>query len=192
MVFVHIDSPEPVTLELAVGDKGGRAMCEAPCDMAVPLEASYRITGKVRASRAFTIAARPNDRVLLTIDPASKGGFAGGVVMVSLGGVSMALGGLTYLVSAIIYEGTSHRTGSGGKTVGLVMVGLGVGAIAGGITMMVVNGSTGVDQASAPSPAAPAPAPAALRLREPTSERELTAEAASLPPAFVVPVTFRF
>ena len=188
MVLVHIDSPDPVRLESVLG-KNNRFVCDSPCDVAVPLQGTYRISGGVRPSRQFNFNARPGDRVVLSVDPASKGGFAGGIVMVSLGSVSLLVGSLVYLVAAVVSDVSHGRDGSGGKTVGLVMLGVGVAGLAGGITLMVVNKSSDVDQSSAPGAAGASPAHA-RRFIDPSPFTDVAAS--SLPTPFIAPVTFRF
>lgn len=189
MVVVHIDSPEPVRLESVLG-RNNRFVCDSPCDVPVPLQGTYRITGGMRPSKQFNFNAKAGDRVVLSVDPASKGGFAGGIVLVSLGGVSLVIGSLVYLVAAVVSDVSNGRTGGGAKTVGGVMMLGGAASIVGGVVLMVMNKSSDVDHASAPSTATPAPAQAHRFMDELSPVRDHAA--AALPTPFIAPVTFRF
>lgn len=186
-VIVHIESPEPVKLE-AMRGRQATLVCESPCDIAVPIDSFYRIGGSIRASKQFKIAANPGERVVLHVDPTSKGGFVGGVILVSLGGVSLLIGSLVYLVSAAIDSLDNGRDADGGKTAGLVMMGLGAGGIGGGIALIVANGSSKVEQQRAGAPAASAE----LKVRRPEAAPARDPWTASIPAPVTFPFTVRF
>jgi hypothetical protein len=89
MVVVHLDSPQPVTLEGRSGDDDDwEVMCTAPCDRPVPTTFVYRITGSgVRTSRTFHVDA--GSRVTLQVDPSSSAGHAGAIVITVVGSVGL-------------------------------------------------------------------------------------------------------
>ena len=178
--LVHIEAPEPVQLELVQG-REGRIVCTSPCDIALPLDGAYRVTGSMRASKTFALAARAGERVVLEIDPSSRGAFAGGIVLLSVGGATFLLSGLVYLVASAA-DAISGGV-SGVKTGSLAGMGIGVAGVAGGIVLIATNGSSGVDQR--PGGAAPASA----KVRRPLWADAPTREA---PSAFTLPLTFSF
>ncbi len=89
MIVVHLDAPEPVTLEARTGsDDDWEARCTAPCDKALSTGDLYRITGAgVRTSRTFRID--PGARVTLQVDPSSSVGHVGAVFITVVGGVGL-------------------------------------------------------------------------------------------------------
>jgi len=145
-VTVHIEGGD-VTLEQVGGPWA--AVCSTPCDRPLPLGASYRIAGDgVRASRSFMLGGQNGDRVVLDVDTASKGGRTGGIVLVSLGGLSFLIGGLTLLVVAAA-NATSTSTGSA-EVIGWTMFGGGAAGVLAGILLITGNSSTKVTQSMEP------------------------------------------
>lgn len=160
MVWVHIEGGDGVDLESIITNaapagkrvkNGWATMCTAPCDQQVPLAGSYRLAGDgIRASRTFKLAGKAGDKVYIQADPASRGGFVGGIVLISIGAPVLVIGSLVELVVAAI-NGASHLDGtytdtSGAQVVGLSMMGLGVAGIITGIVLVAGNGSTKLDQ----------------------------------------------
>lgn len=197
-VVVHIDTPKPVQLEMLVG-RDWQVVCESPCDSALPLSGAYRISG-VRTSGKFVLTARPGDRVVLSVNPASSGAFVGGIVLLSVGGLSLITGLFTYAIGAaetsISYDASGYsttKTGDSTKTVGAAMMLIGVAGIAVGIPLMAINKSTKVEQQLVPGsqpqgqPVGPAQA---SRVPEEGASRDVFA--AGLPKPFVAPLTFHF
>src|SRR5258708_7690729 len=57
-VFVHVDSPDPVELQLGTGEKRMPfyTICVSPCDTSVPAAGQYRVSGDAtRSSRRFVL-----------------------------------------------------------------------------------------------------------------------------------------
>lgn len=140
-------------------------MCSAPCDQEMPLSGIYRLAGSgVRASRTFKLAGRPGDHIFISADPASKGGFAGGIVLIGVGVPVFVIGCFVELVVGIVNlasHGTSYSEGSyvdtsGAQVVGLSMMGLGVAGVITGIVLVAGNGSTKLDQ-TITAPGQPSP-----------------------------------
>ena len=74
-VLVHVRADRPVMLE-ALGPQEIRwtRVCLAPCDMEVPLDAVYRVTGPgMVPSRTVELEAAPRDRVTLDVNVKTTG-----------------------------------------------------------------------------------------------------------------------
>ncbi|WP_394847691.1 hypothetical protein LZC95_09535 [Pendulispora brunnea] len=145
-VMVHIEGGD-VTIEQMRGSWA--AVCSSPCDRALPIGPSYRIVGDgVRASRAFMLGGQNGDRVVLDVDTGSKGGFAGGIVLVSIGSLFFLVGGLTLLVVAAA-NGAHTDTGNA-EPIGWTMFGGGAAGVLVGILLITGNSSTKVTQSLEP------------------------------------------
>ncbi len=167
-VWVHIEGGDGVDLESIITNaapagkrvsNGWATMCTAPCDQEVPLAGSYRLAGDgIRASRTFKLAGKAGDKVYIQADPASRGGFVGGIVLISVGAPVLVIGAFVELVVGVINAASrvdgSYTDTSGAQIVGLSMMGLGVAGIITGIVLVAGNGSTKLDQTIA-SPGAP-------------------------------------
>ncbi|MEO8797913.1 MAG: hypothetical protein ABI551_08515 [Polyangiaceae bacterium] len=167
-VWVHIEGGDGVDLESIITNatptgkrvtNGWATMCTAPCDQEVPLAGSYRLAGAgIRASHTFKLAGKPGDKVYIQADPASKGSFVGGIVLISVGAPVLVIGTFVELVVGLINAASrvdnSYTDTSGAQVVGLSMMGLGVAGIITGIVLVAGNGSTKLDQTIA-SPGAP-------------------------------------
>jgi hypothetical protein len=153
---VHIESDGPVTLERRVpGTRNWVGVCTAPCDVDVPLYGPYRIVGPgVRNSNDFTLRGSDGDHILLDVSTASKGAFAGGIVMTSLGGFSLLLGA-TILMTVASSEASNSALGlpnssddGSWNTAGWVMVLGGAAAALVGILVLTGNRHTKVGEAA--------------------------------------------
>jgi hypothetical protein len=145
--YVHIDADSDIRIERQIGAQWV-GMCNAPCDRDLPLDSNYRIAGNgVRNSHAFKLSAsRPGDRIIIAVNPASKGGFVGGIILASIGAPVFLLGGFVLLIVAAVDASTTHADTGGAKAVGWTMFGLGAAGIISGIVLIGNNSSTGVDQ----------------------------------------------
>jgi hypothetical protein len=146
-VYVHIDADADVRIERQVGAQW-IGMCNAPCDRDLPLDAVYRMAGNgVRNSHTFRLSAtRPGERIIIAVNPASKGGFVGGIVLVSIGAPVLILGGFVLLIAAAIDATPGQPETGAAKAVGWTMAAVGAIGVVGGIVLIVNNASTGVDQ----------------------------------------------
>jgi hypothetical protein len=191
--FVHIDSPDPVTLERNTTN-GWQFACSSPCDRNLSLDYEYRLVGSgIRTTGVFHLQARPGDRIELQVNPSSRGAFVGGIILVSTGPVVMLVGLVVLLVAATesiadtCFSTTSsvcsnqHDSGSGGTVGALLLVG-GAAMIIGGIVMIASNAHSGVAQ----QPLERAQPPRDAWLRLPTWHEDSMAVAA--PKAASVPV----
>jgi hypothetical protein len=161
--FVHIESERPVQLEsVARGQKAGWVtVCSSPCDRDVDLGSDYHITGSgVRASRPFQIEARPGGRVVIEVDPASKAGFVGGILMTSLMPIVSIVGIVVWAVGSV------ESNGSGGtNTAGAALTFGGLVGLTIGIVMIATNSSS--KQTQSPMPVAPPGSAAAAAFQTP-------------------------
>ncbi len=156
---VHMDGDQEILLERQIGGQWV-TVCNAPCDLALDIDSNYRVSGGgIRRSGVFRLAGKAGDHIIITIDPASKGGFAGGIVLIALGAPAFVIGGLTLLVVAAIDAsnsgcsttssfnncGTNTDTGTA-KIVGWSMLGGGAAAVVLGIVLVSSNGHTSTEQ----------------------------------------------
>lgn len=152
-VTVHIEGSSEATLEQQSG-AGWLAVCSATCDRALPLDATYRMVGGgMRNSGAFRLAGAPGDRVVLVVDPASRGAFVGGIVLISVGSPVMLIGGMVLMVVAIANAVGDKNTGTT-EAVGWTMLGGGLAGLITGIVLLAGNSRTKVEQSLAARSAA--------------------------------------
>lgn len=160
---VHMDGDQEIVLERQIGGQWV-TVCNAPCDLPLDIESSYRVSGGgIRRSGVFRLAGKPGDRIIITIDPASKGAFAGGIVLIAIGAPAFVIGGLTLLVVAAIdasnssacsFSASSSRSVSSScgsdtgtaKIVGWSMLGGGAAGVVLGIVLVSSNGHTSTEQ----------------------------------------------
>jgi len=148
-VTVHIEGDD-VTLE-QMSNGGWAGVCSTPCDRALPLGPSYRITGDgVRTSRAFLLAGANGDRLVLDVSTASKSDFAGGIVLLSIGSLFTVIGGFTLLIVAAVNAAPGYTNTDGAERAGWIMFGGGLAGLVTGIVLMSSNGSSKVQQVLAP------------------------------------------
>ncbi len=149
-VVVHVDSPQAATLVRLDDDNRIVEDCPSPCDVALPLDATYRIDGPaIRSSWPFRLASPPDRHVTVTVAPEQRssyatakllGGAGGGAMVVGLG---LMLGGLLAATSAHDENGGSPAecpgcrvAAVGGATLGLVGVALTLTGVVMGISTM--------------------------------------------------------
>ena len=146
-VFVHVDSPDPVELQGATGEKRRPfyTICVSPCDTVVPALGQYRLSGDLtRPSRRFALPEGA-DQDTIVVRPASSLAFGAGIVLTVVGAAAVALGVLGLFFSAFAEnpDGSNDQTGRN-AAIGL-MVGGGA-VVGGGAALIVLNSSTKVSQ----------------------------------------------
>ena len=99
-VVVHIDAPEPVTLEVLDRNNDWQPICTSPCDKPVPSTETYRITGAgIRDSRKFGLDDKAPQT--LQVDPTSSAGHVMAIVVTVLGTAGLVPGmGVTSIIVA--------------------------------------------------------------------------------------------
>jgi len=153
-VTVHLEGADVTIEQMSSG--GWAAVCATPCDRPLAIGPSYRIVGDgVRGSRPFMLAGQNGDRVVLDVDTASKGGFVGGIVLISLGAPFIVIGGFTLLIVAALNSDSAYHDTGTAEAVGWTMFGGGIAGLVTGIVLVSGNSSTKVQQSlDAPKAAA--------------------------------------
>lgn len=140
--MVHITSNSPLSLRRDVG-RFGQIVCEAPCDRIVAYDPtdSFSVTGNFVPAPPFRLETA-TARTTLRVDAGSRGVLYTGITFSALGGATVSVGGMLYLLAAL---GSALGSGNGidpNLERGLVgtMIGGGV-AVAVGIPLVVVSGT---------------------------------------------------
>jgi hypothetical protein len=137
---VHVDAPEPVTIEVESGTTWTR-VCDSPCDTSLPTTSLYRIGGDgIRTSRPFALGPSPpaGREIDLRVSPAGWASVPFGIVAVSLGGTAALLGGLALAVGTMSNV-TAGGSGDGSIIGGSIGLGAGVVLVTVGIVMIVAG-----------------------------------------------------
>jgi hypothetical protein len=143
-VFVHIDSPQPVSLQHKppnVDDDFFSNVCTSPCDAYMDPAGECRVVppSGVRASESFSVS-KDLPRETIAVRPASQGFFKAGIAVSVLGGATMGFAsvwGITDLVSTL--EGHVQDQNQPDET---WLIGAAVAVI--GVGMILSNARTGV------------------------------------------------
>ncbi len=192
--FVHLDTDQGLVLESIAPGTGRWAMvCAAPCDAQLPIGREYRISGEgVRPSRPFGLGAAPGQRVIITASGASRGAFAGGVALTTVGTAAVIIGLVVLLVGAAgtcdAFSGVCTGSSSGAETAGAVISIAGAAAMVGGIILMASNARTRTTQIVAQA-LPPAPdRPQTAWLRAPIWHESPRESASGLPKTVGIPL----
>jgi hypothetical protein len=202
--FVHIDADTSIVLE-SLSDRGGwpywSRVCTAPCDAELPLGREYRLAGPdIRNSRPFGLMANPGQHVVLRVSGGSRGAFAGGIVLSSVGAAAIGVGLVVLLFGAIgtctgtdeFGDCTATQSNTGLETAGAIITLAGVGLVIGGIILTVSNARSHETQLVSELFRAPPPRPETAWLRAPVWHDTAKDPAAS-PKPFGLPLfTQRF
>ncbi len=164
-VVVRIAAPQDVTLELKSRDtRAWQPVCNAPCNVPVPLDADYRVVGEgMRSTSTFKLVDVPGRPVDVEVEPASKASFGGGIALLSVGGAAVVIGLTVALVGAVANDtdglgcgidnpdpsSCPSNSGNGLVTGGLVTAAVGAAALVGGIVLTVSNAHSSTRQAVA-------------------------------------------
>lgn len=157
-VLVHVDAPCSVELQResrSDSDDGDEfhKECTSPCDAAVPAEGRYRIAGSgVRDSPTFALPKGTAGDTIV-VNPASTLAFAGGIVLISVGGAAASFGAMAVLGASL--SGSDDHA----LTIGYGLLGGGLAGVAAGLVITLVNRHSTI--AFVKTPAAPPPAPPA-------------------------------
>jgi hypothetical protein len=148
MVFVHVQTDRPVVLEALMPEETRWVrLCVAPCDIEVPLDAEYRVTGPgMQPSRPVDLEAAPRDRAVLDISVRTNDQHRTGdrlyVASWVMAGVGLALG-----AGALAVDPSSEAQP--------VLMWSGIGAeaamVAMAITSHVLSQPTGISQSVSPA-----------------------------------------
>jgi hypothetical protein len=159
-VFVHLDSPDPVDLQRETGLRYEpfSTVCTSPCDTLVPADGKYRISSdSARPSHFFTFSAGAQ-RDDIRVRPASRGGFTGGIVLLSTGAAAFGLGAF-WLLAQGLGESNGSQDGGDGRPIALGVLLGGLAALATGTVLTALNAKTKVSHMegrwTAPPPVKP-------------------------------------
>jgi hypothetical protein len=151
-VWVHIDSPSPVQLQRHDRERNvWDVACDAPCDVALPLEDDYRVAyanfaqgGDHAKAGGFgetiRITGEPGAEVIVKVHPPSEAATIGGGALIGVGAV-VGVAGLagTVLFAVLAARTPSEPACSDGQATdgrdGGYTCGLGA-SIAGGLALM--------------------------------------------------------
>jgi hypothetical protein len=184
-VRVHVEGDPRAVLQLRwPGERHWEDVCQAPCDLRVPIDATYRVNGDgIQQSRRFRLPSTYGE-ARVDVAPASSDTHVFGIVAMGLGGASFVAGLMTMLV-AVLTETCSDCIGGFASTTApniawALMGGGAVSIVAGAVIFAETKTQVGVTTADAiHAPQAPMVLP----------ERG----AVALPPVAGVPVVgFRF
>ncbi len=132
-VRLHVRSYKedvPARLFVAAANGAYAFVCQAPCTADVYPGTPLRVTiGDSDEGHDFTMTGTPGNDVDLVVRPASKGPIAGGVVMLSFGGI-------TALVGMVLAAAGAQSGRDGTATAGWICLGIGGGLTAGGIALI--------------------------------------------------------
>jgi hypothetical protein len=156
---VHISTPKTVQLfRRPAGTTSWTNACASPCDLDLPLNDDYRVTGSgVAQSKEFHLQGAPGEHLEIVVDPTSASGMVAGGLLAGSGAFAMYVGFLTTLVGiaqtsqncSSYYYGSSqqcqseHDNGPAVRNVGIGI--LAVGAAAAVVGLVVVVNSAGTD-----------------------------------------------
>jgi hypothetical protein len=151
MVTLHIESPEPVSLEKRNG-AAWEHVCNSPCDGQVSVADEYRVTGEnLNDSAAFLLDGSKGEKITLNVSPGSKKKYTTGIVLLGAGG-ALALGGVITIAAGASNAAVPGADGTTTTdknfnimTVGTVLIVAGVATGIGGGSLMVDNGRTHVE-----------------------------------------------
>ena len=111
--------------------------------MAVPLGATYRITGDgIRASDDFELQGTCGDPINLEVHARARGTFIGGIVMMSVGGATISSAFLYLLLAGFGDDPNARDRGGREQPDALafgIAIGVGAGLIAAGLPVTLTN-----------------------------------------------------
>jgi hypothetical protein len=146
VAFVHLEAESGVVLESALPrGRQWTTVCAAPCDVPLPLDRDYRVSGEgIRNSRVFRLEANPGQRVIISVSPTSKGAFAGGIALTSVGAGGIVVGLVMVLVGLVNNCVTSvtceqNQSNAPLEEAGASVALIGLGAMVAGIVLFATN-----------------------------------------------------
>lgn len=162
-VRVHLRSYRPkdtARLYIEQGTDRWALACTSPCGIDLSPGASLRVTynDDVDNPHDFSLQTEGGREIQLLVKPASKGALAGGIVMISAGGVT-ALCGL--IVLALSDLSRSSERGQV-RLVGGVVTALGAGLVIGGIVLLANRSREPRTTQESTPPGGPPPAKGAI------------------------------
>lgn len=169
---VHVEAGAGVQLESqGPGIRPGTFVwvkeCDAPCDTAVPVAGTYRLSGGIRPTNTFSFAGSAGQAVTVDVKARSQGTYDAGLVVGVVGAVATLTGIIMGIAGA---NGTTDSAGnsvapdSGMATAGWVTAGIGGVVLLVAAIMVLPNGSSKATVRATPASAAAPQVPAAALL----------------------------
>jgi hypothetical protein len=188
IVTLHVDAPQPVTLERRHGARSAwEHVCAAPCDQRLSVNDQYRFVGDgLNASPPFMLATDSGDAIAVSVRPAQHRRYVIAVWALASGVVT----GVAGAIMVIGDDGLAGNDHTGWFTVGIISVIAGGAAAVVGGAIAIHNAHTGVEGAVAKEPSASAARGSSVAgARAPAWYASQTSAAPALaPPALVVPL----
>jgi len=155
--WVHVHGGPNVRLEAVLADEmAWRPMCQAPCDIRVPVDALYRVSAPgMQPSKGIHLAASDGDRVVLESDLTSEAAHVGGEALMITGGGAIIAGGVLLYLDAIAAGICSTPDSGCSGSSALLWTGIGAAAVG---TVALISGiklfqPSSVEQSSGGAPA---------------------------------------
>lgn len=136
-VRVHLRTLRPkdhATLYIEQGTDRWALACTSPCGIDLRPGASLRVTynDDVDNPHDFSLQTEGGREIQLQVKPASKGALAGGIIMISAGGVTALCG----LIILALSDLSSKRERGQVQVIGGVVTAIGAGLVIGGIVLL--------------------------------------------------------
>jgi len=170
-------------------------MCEAPCDVDVPLGDEFQISGKGQKMNVFRLNAQPGQTIVIECNPANESDRTRGIVFAIIGGVGFNVAIFVDYI-AIVAEAltnasnsnqwTAHAITITGATLTIVTAAL---AIDGVVLLVGSNGSEPTQHIAANKLLSPSYANGGRTTEDAHRDMPWTRkETAAAPPALTVPI----
>jgi hypothetical protein len=117
-------------------------VCASPCtaDMAAQSELRVTLANNDEEPHTFTVPSDLGPEIDVEVRPASAGPLIGGIVLMGSGGALVLSGALMIALSDIRVTGSTGRSVTDSyKTIGIVMMGIGAAAAAGGLVWLLTR-----------------------------------------------------
>jgi len=165
LVWVHIEGSDAARLDIDRNSDGNwQTACRAPCDVALPVSADYRIAGgMIKQSGIFQLHGQQGQHVVITVNGGSTAWLVLGIVIVPIAGLVTVIAALVGLVGSVAasadatgcLQGNCAQVAANDRntaTAGWVTALIGAAVTVGGIIMIANNTKTtvAVDVAAGP------------------------------------------
>lgn len=161
-VHVRVESAGPITLSKKLGGAHWKTVCTAPCNIAVPLDDAYRVSGaSIAPSDEFRLRKTAGGNADVVVHESSRSRYTAGGLVVGMGGLAIA-GGVAAAIVGAAWAGQDcdaikpadtrahceglEDDGAKVRNIGLVAVGVGVVAVLTGAWLMIDSARTTVKQ----------------------------------------------
>lgn len=150
-VLVEIRSSDPVRLERSLPNGGWELACNSPCNVALPVDASYRIMSGATFVRGLRLDANGRDKVSIEVSVGSSAARALGITGLVVGSIV----GYAGLIAISDAKDRGEETGglAAITLLGVVVAGLGaIGVASSGSSITQSSGTSARDAVSFAAP----------------------------------------